>query len=100
MLLLTAVRGDGFSLVLPARWKEVQLGIPGALASYETDTDVFVVMRATGSAPVTPDSYGGQRVDVDRVVVAREARATSRTQPSRTRYARTSGASSRSETRR
>lgn len=53
----TTTTGDGFTLVLPARWKEVHLGIAGELARYETDTDVLVVMRATGSAFVTPDSY-------------------------------------------
>ena len=53
----TAFTGDGFDLILPARWKEVHLGIAGELARYETDTDVLVVMRANGSALVTPDSY-------------------------------------------
>ncbi|HEV2250602.1 MAG TPA: hypothetical protein VGT60_08850 [Candidatus Limnocylindria bacterium] len=53
----TTVTGDGFTLVLPARWTEVHLGIAGELARYETDTDVLVVMRASGSALVTPDSY-------------------------------------------
>lgn len=53
----TAVTGDGFTLTLPARWKEVHLGIAGELARYETDTDVLVVTRATGGAFVTPDSY-------------------------------------------
>ena len=53
----TAVNGDGFDLVLPARWKEVHLGIAGELARYQTDTDVLVVMRANGSPLVTPDSY-------------------------------------------
>jgi hypothetical protein len=53
----SVVAGDGFDLILPARWKEVHLGIAGELARYQTDTDVLVVMRATGSALVTPDSY-------------------------------------------
>jgi hypothetical protein len=53
----SAVTGDGFELTLPARWKEVHLGIAGELARYQTETDVLVVMRATGSALVTPDSY-------------------------------------------
>jgi hypothetical protein len=53
----TAISGDGFDLVLPARWTEVHLGIAGELARYETDTDVLVVMRASGSPLVTPDSY-------------------------------------------
>src|SRR5437870_5210122 len=47
--------GDGFDLTLPARWKEVHLGIAGELARFETDTDVLLVMRAAGSALVTPD---------------------------------------------
>ena len=53
----TAVKGDGFELVLPARWKEVHLGIAGEVARFETDTDVLIVARANGSALVTPDSY-------------------------------------------
>jgi hypothetical protein len=52
-----AVSGDGFDLILPARWTEVHLGIAGELARYQTDNDVLVVMRASGSALVTPDSY-------------------------------------------
>lgn len=52
-----AVTGDGFTLLLPARWKEVHLGIAGELARYETETDVLVVTRASGSAFVTPDGY-------------------------------------------
>jgi hypothetical protein len=52
-----AVAGDGFDLVLPARWKEAHLGIAGELVRYQTDTDILVVMRANGSALVTPDSY-------------------------------------------
>ena len=51
------VTGDGFTLMLPARWKEVHLGIAGEVARYETDTDVLVVTRANGSAFATPDSY-------------------------------------------
>jgi len=53
----TPMQGDGFDLILPSRWKEVHLGIAGELARYETDTDVLVVVRATGSALVTPDAY-------------------------------------------
>lgn len=53
----TPVQGDGFELTLPARWHEVHLGLPGELARFETETDVLVVMRARGSALVTPDSY-------------------------------------------
>lgn len=53
----TPVHGDGFELTLPARWHEVHLGLPGELARFETETDVLVVMRARGSALVTPDSY-------------------------------------------
>ena len=49
--------GDGFDLTLPSRWKEVHLGLAGELARFQTDTDVLVVMRASGSALVTPDSY-------------------------------------------
>jgi hypothetical protein len=53
----TTMQGDGFALTLPPRWKEVHLGLAGELARYETDTDVLVVVRATGSALVTPDGY-------------------------------------------
>jgi hypothetical protein len=53
----TSMKGDGFELTLPPRWKEVHLGLAGELARYETDTDVLVVVRATGSALVTPDGY-------------------------------------------
>lgn len=53
----TSVRGDGFDLVLPARWREVHLGIAGELARYETDTDVLVVTRASAGPFVTPDGY-------------------------------------------
>jgi len=52
-----AIHGDGFDLILPARWHEVHLGLPGELARFETDTDVLVIVRARGSALVTPDSY-------------------------------------------
>jgi len=51
------MHGEGFDLTLPSRWKEVHLGLAGELARFETDTDVLVVVRATGSALVTPDSY-------------------------------------------
>ncbi|MCA1683263.1 MAG: hypothetical protein LC685_04665, partial [Actinobacteria bacterium] len=53
----TRVSGEGYELTLPARWKQVFLGLPGELARFQTDNDVLVVMRATGSALVTPDSY-------------------------------------------
>jgi hypothetical protein len=53
----TAVTGDGFALILPARWKEVHLGISGEIARYQTDTDVLVVARAAGGALATPDTY-------------------------------------------
>lgn len=75
----TAVRGEGFELTLPARWKEVHLGIAGELARYETDTDVLVVARASGGPFVTPDSYaetaalawrrGLERTGFDRAIV-------------------------------
>jgi hypothetical protein len=74
----TAMRGDGFDLVLPARWKEVHLGIAGELARYETDTDVLIVTRASSGPFVTPDSYaemaalawrrGLERTSFDRVI--------------------------------
>ena len=53
----TAMHGDGFALTLPARWTEVHLGLAGELARYQTDTDTLVVVRATGSALLTPDGY-------------------------------------------
>ncbi len=51
------VTGEGYELTMPARWKQVTLGLPGEIGRFETDTDVLVVMRAAGSAFVTPDSY-------------------------------------------
>src|SRR5207247_3460605 len=48
---------DWSSDVCSSDLKEVHLGIAGELARFETDTDVLVVMRAAGSALVTPDSY-------------------------------------------
>lgn len=53
----TTVTGEGFELTIPARWKQKNLGLPGEITRFETDTDVLVVMRATGSALVTPESY-------------------------------------------
>ena len=51
------ITGEGYELTMPARWKQVTLGLPGEIGRFETDTDVLVVMRAAGSAFVTPDSY-------------------------------------------
>ena len=53
----TTVKGEGYELTIPARWKQVTLGLPGEIGRFETDTDVLVVMRASGSALVTPDTY-------------------------------------------
>lgn len=53
----TVVNGDGYQLTIPAGWTQVSLGLPGEIGRFETDTDVLVVMRASGSALVTPDSY-------------------------------------------
>lgn len=53
----TTVTGDGYELSLPARWKEVHLGIAGEIGHYETRSDVLTVVRASGSALVTPDGY-------------------------------------------
>ncbi|HEX9494455.1 MAG TPA: Yip1 family protein [Candidatus Limnocylindria bacterium] len=52
-----AVTGDGYQLTLPSRWTEVHLGIAGEIGHFETQTDVLTVMRASGSALVTPDGY-------------------------------------------
>jgi len=71
----TTIAGDGFDLVLPARWKEVHLGIAGELARYQTDTDVLVVMRASGSALVTPDGYAENVALAWRRASTRRARA-------------------------
>ena len=51
------VTGDGYSITMPSRWKQVSLGLPGEIGRFETDTDVLIVMRASGSALSTPDSY-------------------------------------------
>lgn len=53
----TTFKGEGYEITLPARWKQVNLGIAGEIGHYETDTDILSVTRATGSALVTPDSY-------------------------------------------
>ena len=53
----TPMSGDGFALILPARWKEVHLGISGEIARYQTDTDVLIVAPASGTALATPDTY-------------------------------------------
>src|SRR5258708_1553838 len=52
-----AVTGDGYQLTLPSRWTEVHLGIAGEIGHFETQTDVLTVLRASGSALVTPDGY-------------------------------------------
>ena len=53
----TTITGEGYELTIPARWKQVTLGIAGEIGRFETDNDVLVVMRANGSALVTPDTY-------------------------------------------
>jgi hypothetical protein len=53
----TAIAGDGYTLTIPARWKQVSLGLAGEIGRFETDTDVLVVVRAAGSALATPDGY-------------------------------------------
>lgn len=53
----TTITGEGYELTIPARWKQVNLGIAGEIGRFETDTDVLIVMRASGSALVTQDSY-------------------------------------------
>ncbi len=53
----TTVTGEGFELTIPSRWRQANLGLPGEIARFETDTDVLVIMRANGTALLTPDSY-------------------------------------------
>lgn len=53
----TVIVGEGYALTIPPRWKQVTLGLPGEIGRFETDTDVLIVMRAAGSALVTPDTY-------------------------------------------
>lgn len=53
----TTIKGEGYELVIPSRWRQVSLGIAGEVGRFETDTDVLTIVRATGSALVTPDSY-------------------------------------------
>ena len=53
----TTVKGEGFELTIPPRWTQVNLGLPGEIARFETDKDVLVIMRANGNALLTPDSY-------------------------------------------
>jgi len=49
--------GDGFSLVVPAGWRNAQRGIAGEAGRFETDTASVIVLRVRGSAFVTPDIY-------------------------------------------
>jgi hypothetical protein len=53
----TAVSGEGYELVLPARWKPVALGLAGEIGRFETETDTLIVVRASGGPLSTPDSY-------------------------------------------
>lgn len=54
----TTVQGEGYTITVPPRWRQVTLGLPGEIGRFETATDVLVIMRATGGgALVTPDSY-------------------------------------------
>lgn len=53
----TTFDGDGFSLTLPAGWRNAQRGIAGEAGRFETDTASVIVMRVRGSAFVTPDVY-------------------------------------------
>lgn len=56
-------RGDGYEITLPTRWKRVELGLPGQVGRFETDTDVLIVMSIRGSAFLTAgglaDDAGG-----------------------------------------
>lgn len=49
--------GDGFSVVLPAGWRNAQRGIAGEVGRFETDTASVIVVRVRGSAFLTPDAY-------------------------------------------
>ena len=49
--------GDGFSLTLPAGWRNAQRGVAGEAGRFETDTASVIVLRVRGSAFVTPDAY-------------------------------------------
>ena len=53
----TTIAGEGYEITIPARWKQVTLGLPGEIGRFETPTDVLVVMRVSGGAFLTPDSY-------------------------------------------
>lgn len=53
----TTFQGDGFSLVVPAGWRNAQHGIAGEAGRFETDTASLVVLRIRGSAFITPDVY-------------------------------------------
>ena len=50
-------QGEGYEITLPTRWKRVELGLPGQIGRFETDTDVLVVMRIRGSAFLTPAGF-------------------------------------------
>ena len=53
----TTFDGDGFSLTVPAGWRNAQRGIAGEAGRFETDTASVIVLRVRGSAFVTPDVY-------------------------------------------
>ena len=53
----TTFDGDGFSLTLPAGWRNAQRGVAGEAGRFETDTASVIVLRVRGSAFVTPDVY-------------------------------------------
>jgi hypothetical protein len=53
----TVVKGEGYELVMPARWQQASLGIPGSIGAFQTDTDILIVMRASGRPLATPDTY-------------------------------------------
>ena len=50
-------QGEGYQITLPTRWKRVELGLPGQIGRFETDTDVLVVIRIRGSAFLTLDGF-------------------------------------------
>ena len=53
----TPFAGDGFTLTVPAVWRNAQRGIAGEAGRFETDTASLIVLRVRGSAFVTPDVY-------------------------------------------